>query len=73
MTHVAIVHSIDLQYRRQLPHRICASPHYLVFMQYDLTWFISPFSAPYFETIALEHGYIRGEVNATSLHIQVQA
>lgn len=41
-------------------------------MQYDLTWFINPEPAPYFDALALEHGYTRGTVNATMLHITVR-
>jgi hypothetical protein len=40
--------------------------------QYDLTWFVNPNNLPYFEVVALEHGYIRGEVNATHFHIQAR-
>ena len=38
----------------------------------DLTWFINPNSPDYFDQIHLEHGYIHGEVNATTLHITVR-
>lgn len=38
----------------------------------DLTWFINPNTPDYFEQIHLEHGYIHGEVNATTLHITVR-
>ncbi len=41
--------------------------------QYDLTWFVTPQPAPYYEAVILEHGYTRGEANATNLHIQVRA
>ena len=41
--------------------------------QYDMTWFINPNPLPYFEIVALEHGYIRAEVNATTFHISVRA
>lgn len=41
-------------------------------VQYDLTWFINPVPAPYYDVLALEHGYTRGTVNATSLHITVR-
>ena len=44
-----------------------------VHAQYDLTWFITPEPAPYYEAVILEHGYTRGEANATNLHIQVRA
>ncbi|KAK9832504.1 hypothetical protein WJX81_002657 [Elliptochloris bilobata] len=37
---------------------------------YAMTWFVNPNQLPYFEIVALEHGYIRGEVNATHFHIQ---
>lgn len=40
--------------------------------QYDMTWFINPNPLPYFEIVALEHGYIRAEVNATTFHISVR-
>jgi hypothetical protein len=40
-------------------------------VQYDLTWFINPEPAPYYDALALEHGYTRGTVNATTLHITV--
>lgn len=40
-------------------------------VQYDLTWFINPTPAPYFDALALEHGYTRGTANATTLHITV--
>ena len=37
-----------------------------------MTWFITPQPAPYFDAVVLEHGYTRGEANATHLHIQVR-
>ena len=37
-----------------------------------MTWFINPNPLPYFEIVALEHGYIRAEVNATTFHISVR-
>ena len=40
-------------------------------VQYDLTWFINPVPAPYYDALALEHGYTRGTANATTLHITV--
>ncbi|CAL5228563.1 g11720 [Coccomyxa viridis] len=36
---------------------------------YDLTWFINPSPPPYYDALALEHGYTHGTANATTLHI----
>ena len=40
-------------------------------VQYDLTWFINPVPPPYYDALALEHGYTHGTANATTLHITV--
>ncbi len=41
------------------------------YVQYDLTWFINPVPPPYYDALALEHGYTHGTANATTLHITV--
>ncbi len=38
-----------------------------------MSWFIAPKEAPYYDSVQLEHGYVRGEVNATTLHITARS